>query len=578
MSVGGPAETITEAVASIEDVSSRIENTFAKTGSHLGRGHSIFKDLNGGLTALSRELSGAEIEGASSALQDIAGRLSGLAEALPAESALLSRLGSGAKEASALLKPLFKHIQLITIIARSARIEAASLDQDRDNFLAFTQEAFDLGKAVERSIEGCGRDQELLSRAVETALTRQKDFEKLYRAQLVAASSELIAAYSGMREQQSKSLHLADLAGTSTSKIAEAVGRAIVSLQSGDRTRQRLEHVCRGLHMATAAGPGIVPEPQHAGDVGQQPHFICRLQAAQLKDAQREFDGDISEIARSLTAIHGDAAHIVGEGRSLYGGPGGDTSSFLATMKQTLAQASALIATCERAGHSVDDALSVVEDTLAKFRDAISGLSEAVVDITLIGMNASLKAGHLGSKGNAFVVIANELKATADQVSGGAARLKPVLDGIEKSANELRELRVNGDPGQLAKLEPSILQALREIEAGNGRLGSLMSRLVDEGAEFEELMEAAQGLMAGLRDASATLPTVASRLEAAGAVLDSTDLGASGEAMLEDLFSQYTMERERTVHIDFLKRSGLASKAPAPRVQEDTADDGVLLF
>ena len=97
MSVGGPAETITEAVASIEDVSSRIENTFAKTGSHLGRGHSIFKDLNGGLTALSRELSGAEIEGASSALQDIAGRLSGLAEALPAESALLSRLGSGAK-------------------------------------------------------------------------------------------------------------------------------------------------------------------------------------------------------------------------------------------------------------------------------------------------------------------------------------------------------------------------------------------------------------------------------------------------------------------------------------------------
>ena len=71
-----------------------------------------------------------------------------------------------------------------------------------------------------------------------------------------------------------------------------------------------------------------------------------------------------------------------------------------------------------------------MEDTLAKFRHAISGLSEAVVDITLIGMNASLKAGHLGSKGNAFVVIANELKATADQVSAGAARLKPALPGL----------------------------------------------------------------------------------------------------------------------------------------------------
>ncbi|WP_234685526.1 hypothetical protein [Bradyrhizobium monzae] len=44
--------------------------------------------------------------------------------------------------------------------------------------------------------------------------------------------------------------------------------------------------------------------------------------------------------------------------------------------------------------------------------------------------------------------------------------------------------------------EPQILQALREVEAGNERLGTLMSRLVDEGAEFEGLMNSAQGLSA----------------------------------------------------------------------------------
>ncbi len=62
----------------------------------------------------------------------------------------------------------------------------------------------------------------------------------------------------------------------------------------------------------------------------------------------------------------------------------------------------------------------------------------------------------------------------------------------------LKELRVQGDPTQLAKLEPHILQALREVEAGNERLGKLMSRLVDEGAEFEGLMNSAQGLMTTL--------------------------------------------------------------------------------
>jgi hypothetical protein len=577
MSLDGPADTITEAVASIEDVSLRIEDTFARTGDHLGRGHAIFKDLNDGLSALSRELSGAELEGVSAALQGIAGRLNGLAESLPAEVALLGSLGNCAKEASSFLQPLFKHIQLITIIARSARIEAASLDKDRENFLAFTEEAFELGKSVEGSIEGCARDQKLLSAAVETALNRQKDFEKLYRTQLVSTSTQLISCYSGIRDQQNESVRLADLAGTSTKKIAEAVGGAIVLLQSGDSARQRLEHVCRGLRVAGDFAPTSVQDQMNSDEFGSRARLVCQLQIAQLKDAHREFDRDIGQIARSLTAIHGDAADAVNRGCSLYGGSDGDGSSFLDNMKQTLARASVLIATCESAGKSVDDALSLVEDTLAKFRHAISGLSEMVVDIILIGMNASLKAGHLGSKGNAFVVIADELKATADQVSGGVARLKPVLDRIESSASDLRESRAKGDSTQLTELEPMILNALQDLETGNERLGRLMKRLVDTGAEFDGLMGSAQGLMAVLGDATATIPAVATHLEAANATRKQLPLTATDELTLDDLLARYTMETERVVHREFLQRFGIVSNA-MNQLQDDEADDGVLLF
>ncbi|WP_342741109.1 hypothetical protein [Bradyrhizobium sp. B117] len=38
-----------------------------------------------------------------------------------------------------------------------------------------------------------------------------------------------------------------------------------------------------------------------------------------------------------------------------------------------------------------------------------------------------------------------------------------MLDSIERSAQELKQLRVQGDPTQLAKLEPQILRALREV-------------------------------------------------------------------------------------------------------------------
>jgi hypothetical protein len=566
------AELVKATLAAIEGVSSRIEESFAQSGDRLGRGHAIFQDLNQALAALSGELSGAQIEGASQALNDIAGRMNGLAEALPAETALLGRVGRAATEASELLKPLFKHIQMISIIARSARIEAASLAQDREGFLAFTQEAYELAKAVQQSLEACARDQDGLAKAVETALNRQKDFEQHYHAKLLSESRDLIAAYGGMQEQRNKSVHLAALAGASTKKIAEAVGRSIISLQTGDSTRQRLEHICHALTLATGSAPSLVP----TGNVDAG--VICRLQAMQLKDAERELQQDIGQIAHALSAILGDATGVVSQGRSLYGGESSDAQSFLARIRQILSHASSLIATCENAGKSVDDALTLVEETLGKFRDAIAGLSEAVVDIILIGMNASLKAGHLGSKGNAFVVIANELKATADQLSAGAARLKPTLDGIETSAQELRALRVHGDAAQLSQLEPQVLHALHEIEAGNERLGKLITRLIEEGAEFEGLMSSAAQSMTALGGSAGALPDVARRLDAAGAAAK-TSLAASDQAVLDDLLARYTMERERDVHRDFLRGFGVVPKTVAkPKEVSAEEDDGVLLF
>lgn len=569
-----PASLLTEAIAPVENLSSRIEAVFARVGHELGRGHIIFKDLNRGLAALSGELSGTEIEGAATALQEISARLGELAESLPAESALLATIGTDTAEASSLIKPLFKHIQMITIIARSARIEAASLDGDREGFLAFTQEAYDLGKAVQGSIEGCARDQQRLAEAVSTASGRQKDFESRYRGRLVAESAELGSAYAGLRDQRGNSSQLADLAGASTLKIAEAVGSAIISLQAGDSTRQRLEHVCHGLALARGAEPSLVPQDVASDDGARA---ISQLQAAQLRDAQREFGGDIGQIVHALSAILHDASGVVGHGRTLAGGKDG---GFLTRINQTLAQASSLITTCESAGRSVDEALGIVEETLAKFREAIAGLAEATVDITLIGMNAGLKASHLGSRGAAFVVIANELKATADQVSAGAGRLRPVLDKIERSAAALKELRAKGDSTQLARLEPQILTALREVEAGNQRLGKLMSRLVDEGAEFERLLNSAQGLMTTLHESSATLPAIAARIEqVAGIDEQRPQLTVQDNALLDGLFARYTMERERDVHREVLQKLGVASTAAARRVEPVQAvDDGIELF
>src|SRR6185437_5908504 len=99
--------------------------------------------------------------------------------------------------------------------------------------------------------------------------------------------------------------------------------------------------------------------------------LLCDLQVAQLKDTISGFDADIDQITRSLAVLLIDADNIVKHGRFLSGSRDDNTSSFLDAMKQALAQASSLIRSYDEAGASVDDALSVVEDTLGKFRQAI---------------------------------------------------------------------------------------------------------------------------------------------------------------------------------------------------------------
>ncbi|WP_407158165.1 chemotaxis protein [Bradyrhizobium sp. STM 3557] len=567
-------DAIAAAVTSIAGVSSQIEDSFAEIGDRLSQGHRIFKELEASLVVLAQELSGTGIESASQALQNIADRLNDVALALPAEAALLGDIGEQAKQAGAILKLLSGHIQMITIVARSARIEAASFDGERQSFLDFTREAFELGQAAQRSVEACTRDGVQLAKAVEAALARQREFENLHRSELLSVAAGLVSARSELKVQQVGGARLTEMAATAASRIASAITEAVMALQSGDATRQRLEHISQGLGRMPQPAPNLMLEASAAAAAAAW--LIGQLQAEQLKDTKRAFDQDLARTVSALGAIMCDAGGLVAQSRAIYGGESEDASSFLAVVKQRLSQASNLIAACEQSGVSVDNALSVVTETVGRFREAISGLGDAVGDIILIGMNASLRAARAGAKGNAFVVIANELKAAADQMSAGAHRLRPVLDRIETLVGELRERRAKGNAAELARLEPAVLNALQEVEAGNEQLVGLMTRLARESAAFDELLGRARDRMTALDQASAALPALAAAIAAQNAAPPLPLLSAADESLLGELFTRYTMEREREVHRDVLRRFGVTSEVTVmPAAHED---DGVLLF
>ena len=571
MSAAGLPDIARKAVAAIEGVGGRLEDVFAEAGGHLGKAHTIFATLNSGLNALSDELSGSKIEGASAAFQHIAARLQALAEALPLETALLGAVGAGAAQASGLLKQLIQQIQLITVIARSSRIEAASLEGNRDDFLSFTREASELATAVQSSIVACAKEQEKLSGAIADALTGQQQFERRYRDQLLSVSAQLTSTFSEISHLQAQGGEVAKSAKATTLRFGDAVGTVIVSLQAGDSTRQRLEHICDGLRkvMDVERSPAA---PTAA--------LVCLLQGEQLSDAVSEFAADTGIINRSLARLSADAKSIVAPGNHLVGGKNNAAASVLSVMKQRLAEASVLISACGQAKVSVDASMAAMEDVLRQFHAAISALNETVVDITLIGMNAGLKAARLGVKGRAFIVIANELETTADRISGAAKLLVPVLAEIGQAADRLRRARLEEVPLNVVELERSMAGAVDQIQLGNDRLAELMAQITRESGRFEALIAGTGQAMSELGGKFASLSGTAKCLEETphSATLAPADRSDTG-VLFDELYKKYTMETERIVHRKVSDKFGLACKASLVRLEVPKADlEDVLFF
>jgi hypothetical protein len=279
-----------------------------------------------------------------------------------------------------------------------------------------------------------------------------------------------------------------------------------------------------------------------------------------------------------LTRLAAGSTSIVGQGHSLYASEGSQVSPSLQVMKQRLVRATVLIATCAQGKQSVDESLAVLEDMLGKFHAAISALDETVIDITLIGMNAGLKAGHLGNKARAFVVIAHELKLAADQISVTAKLLEPVLDEIGGAAGGLKNLRSDEKSSKVIDLESQIMQAVHEIELGNGRLGEVMDRLTRESTEFESLMLSAKTIMAMLGEKLTALPQIAVQLERCDDGMEALapDQVRSIGGVFDELYLQYTMDAERDVHLKCMSRLGLPHAAPDVAAPSD--DEDALFF
>lgn len=570
-------------IQALEGSAREIDVTFARAGSQLGEGLSLFENLKERLSTLSAELSGEAIADAGRTLSGLAGELRAINDGLYDETGVLQELATHSKDAAQALDRLLEHMRLITILARSARIEAVSVQAAGRDFGDFTSEIVALTTQAQRTIQNCARDHDHLSALLGTALAAQRDFEGRYGHALTALAGNLEQTLAEVAQRQQRSVALTADAALHSGKIAMAAGGAIIALQSGDSIRQRLEHAIKALRLLGSVADGQGPAAEFdAEERGAAALVLRRLQAAQLDESALALSQDAEAIEATLALLAGDTAGLLDLVRSLYQGDGGKSGgeksgSFLAELEAELAQAADLLAKCDRARSGVDrvtDALSTVLETC---QETVAALADTVSSIVLIGMNAGLRAARIGTGGRSLVVIAQELKFAADQVASDAAALTPTFAQMQQAS---RGLKSGGrlDAAHFSALDDAMRDSLAAMRRTGDRLGVTLGQLSREGGGFGEVVARARlsfSNAGAMSDLIASGAVELARSVADRAMPERAGLAERVRGLIDaHVWPNYTMVGERSIHqgvVGLLLPDQAGAVAPAVVVQ--TADD-----
>jgi methyl-accepting chemotaxis protein len=179
----------------------------------------------------------------------------------------------------------------------------------------------------------------------------------------------------------------------------------------------------------------------------------------------------------------------------------------------------ATVTAMEEVSAQVDDIGERVV-SLADQAQAISEIISTVNDLAeqtnLLALNAAIEAARAGEQGRGFAVVAGEVKTLADQSKAGTARVRQILEQIQRATSSAvtaaeqgnrkvaEATRKVGEAGetirQLAEAVSSAAQAAAQISASAGQQSTGMSQVRQA---IGSIQQAAQQNLAATRQAEA---------------------------------------------------------------------------
>lgn len=566
-----PAD-VTRLAEALAQPRQQIENAFVSVGARLTEGASMLNKLTRLFEALPNALQGAEVEEASAQLRAVAQKAGELSENFVQEKADLSRLVDVVAAANAPIGDLRRAVKMMGIVSVNARVTAAGIVGDSDDFDVFTTDISTLSATASQTIQEFSQVYRQLTAEVAKAASQRARFEESHANTLTELSRSLEQTLEALGHQREAAAAGSAETGRVSRQIVGRIGNAVMALQVGDSTRQRLEHIEDGLTRlgAVLAGHAVGETVFAEGERDEVRSALAALLEAQLGGAAASFVEEVEEAEKALDALSSDAGVIMARSRDLYGSDQGSTS-VMATLNAQLRTASAILRDCEIERSKLEAVATAVHDTVTVLLGHVAAVQDIEANMRLVSLNAAVRCAQLGPRGASLTVIATQLRELTSETVVAAEAAMTQLDESSALAQAFGAAAAGDNAGQIGRLEQQASHALTLLTSLDDRLVEALDSLNADGPKVIALLRAAASGMQGQAALAEGMADIALQIAALSPTPPPSSPSAGLAALLEALRKAYTMEAERTIHAGLFGAPASALQAE-PEADLDMAD------
>lgn len=512
----------------------QIESVFVTVGDLLTQSAGLLEQISLTFESLPGDLDRPELHEATAKLTEVGRRAGSFSQSFVQEQRDIDRLVEVVAQANRPVDDLRRSIRMMGILAINARVVAASVGNLEDSDV-FTTDIAELSASAAKTIAEFSHIYEKVRLAVQQAAAARARFEGGHSRSLGELSHKISQSLDDLAAQRQRS---AD-GSAQTLEMSRAIGQrvmtAVMALQVGDSTRQRVEHVEAALGRADGGDEAV------RGAVAE----LC---AQLLEDAVQTLDADVVEAQLALGDLAREARAITARSREVYG-DGGEEGSVLGRLNDDMRQAVQVLHDCDRERHVLAQVASGVETAVRVLLRHVAAVQTIEAEMRLVSLNAAIRCAQLGPDGAALNVISRQLRdLTAETVDAAEAAATGLNEAAELA---LAFAAASGEQAaeRMAQLERDAVDGLRLMEGVETRMRDALGVLSESGPRVADLLDGASEGFAEHQSISEALMDAHMRIVALGvAPSGAVEPGSALAEILAATRKSYTMGAERQIH------------------------------